>query len=742
MPIIKPSAIDGISYIPSDSIAPAIRKLSIKDSRAFAVTDIRGENPRGRPSELGFYYNDTRHLNTWETLINGQAPVPLAQELQHQGSTLVLSMTNRDLPLLGAEGRIARDTLLIRRILSLHRDTLFEILTIRNFSGSVQQLQLEHWAGTRFEDIFEVRGMTRASRGRLRPAREESPEHFVLSYEGLDFRIRSTHLHRFYPAEKIRLSPYLAGWFARLSLEPKEILTLRIVVSFDQPSDGRFHGEPFNDLDAGSMMALASQRGSKPRFFDFKIESDHAILNRAFDCAITDLTMLLGQESDSLFYPYAGIPWFSAPFGRDGIITAYQLLPWSPEVARGVLDFVFSNLGSAQDAFTDEEPGKVFHELRRGEMAAMKEVPFIPYFGSVDSTPLALILLHEYLCWTEDRDALERWWPSVERALQWLDLWGDADHDLFLEYARKSEGGLSNQGWKDSHDSVMHEDGLLALAPIRLCEVQAYGYRAKMGIAELAEWRGDLQTAERLRSSALRLRSEFQEKFWNRDAGYVVLALDGSGRPCQVRSSNMGHCLWGGILNDSEARSVSGHLLSDALFSGHGIRTLADTEQAYNPMSYHNGSVWPHDNALIADGLRRYGRVGDLLRLSDALVGVLESSDDYRFPELFCGFRKRGLEPPIPYEVACKPQAWSAGSLFLLMRSLLGLGIDLRGSQVTLRDPVLPRRARQLEISGLTVRGRPLGFQVSSTRGHVRIESLPGTLRPLVTKTRNGGTGF
>lgn len=738
MSIIKPSAIDGISYIPSDSLASAIRKLTFKENRAFGVTDIRGEIPRGRTSELGIYFNDTRHLNTWETLVNGQAPVPLSQELRHQGTTWVLSMTNRDLPLVTGAGRIPRDTLLIRRILTLHQDTLFEILTIRNFSAEVQVLQLEHWAGARFEDVFEVRGMTRAARGKLRPPQEIAPDHYCLEYLGLDGRVRSTHLHRLYSAEKIRLSPYLSGWFTRVELQPKEILTLRSVVSFNQASALLFHGHEFKTLDAGDMMRLASEREAKPRLFDLNIETDNAILGRAIDCAATDISMLLTRESDSLLYPYAGIPWFSAPFGRDGLITAYQLLPWAPQVARGVLEFVFNGLGTCYESFTDEEPGKVFHELRHGEMAQLREIPFIPYFGSVDATPLSLILLHEYLSWTEDREALDRWWPAVLRALEWMDTSGSGGTGGFLEYARKSDKGLSNQGWKDSHDSIMHEDGRLADAPIRLCEVQAYAYRARMGVAELADWSGRQEIAARTRMQALRLRAEFQEKFWDNDEQFIVLALDRFMRACRVKSSNMGHCLWGGIVSDSQARMIAQRLLSESMFSGHGIRTLSDEEISYNPLSYHNGSVWPHDNSIIGDGLRRYGCIRELETLANGLFGALESSEDFRLPELFCGFRKRAFEPPIPYEVACKPQAWSAGAIFLLLRALLGIEKRLHQRHISIRDPLLPAHVDILRCHELKVAGDPVSISFSRAAGGVRASNLTqGRKRPvLVIRSR------
>ncbi|NDD92103.1 amylo-alpha-1,6-glucosidase, partial [bacterium] len=323
------------------------------------------------------------------------------------------------------------------------------------------------------------------------------------------------------------------------------------------------------------MMKLADQSRSKPQLMECRFETDNGILSRAIDCAATDISMLLTEEGDSLLYPYAGIPWFSAPFGRDGIITAYQLLPWAPQIARGVLDFVFGTLGTKTESFTDEEPGKVFHELRRGEMAHLKEVPFIPYFGSVDATPLSLILLHEYLCWTEDRESLERWWPAILQIVNWMEEKASTTKTSFLDYSRKSEKGLSNQGWKDSHDSIMHENGSLAEAPIRLCEVQAYVYRAQMGLAEIAEWSGRTEFSRALRLKALQLQTSFQELFWDTTVQFIVLALDGRLQPCRVKSSNMGHCLWGEIVSDHQAKLIAEKLLSRKMFSGHGVRTLS-----------------------------------------------------------------------------------------------------------------------------------------------------------------------
>ncbi|MCM2278473.1 MAG: hypothetical protein NDJ89_10405 [Oligoflexia bacterium] len=724
-----PIVVDGISYIPSSALLTGIPKINIKDNSAFAVVDPLGESPRlySQSSELGFYCNDTRYLGVWEMTFNGERPVSLAHEHRFGGHTVVVSMANRDLPELDGKGRIPRDTLLVRRVLSLVEDALFETVEVKNFDSRPHALQIEQWIGTRFDDVFEVRGYPRPRRGRMLPLQEARGRSAaagmpstVFQYEGLDGRVRRTYVYRLFAAEKIRVSPALAGYFTRVEVPAKGIVSLRTVVSFDRESDCCLLGRPYEEVSVPEKMRLLVNRAVTSPFTGLSIETDHEIVSRAIRNAQDDIFMLLTEEPSELLYPYAGIPWFSAPFGRDGMITAYQMLPWYPNLAKGVLQYALQRLGDRVDPFTDEQPGKVFHEMRRGEMALTREVPFIPYYGSVDSTPLCLILLHEYVRWTGDVGSLREWWPDALRALAWINRWGDSDRDGFLEYAKQSPNGLVNQGWKDSHDSIMHADGRFARAPIRLCEVQGYAFRARMGMSELARLLGRQELSSRLRLEALELKARFMDRFWNEERKFVYLALAGAeSEPCQVLASNMGHCLWTQVLEPAQARAVASHLMSDALFSGYGIRTLADTEIAYNPLSYHNGSVWPHDNSLIMEGFRNYGFTGELDRLAVALIEVLETSEDFRLPELFCGFRKRGNTPPVPYEVACKPQAWAAGSVFLMLRSLLGIGVQPEQNYLVCRSPLLTRKLRHVEIRGL--RGRDWEIDLAFRRG------APGT---------------
>jgi glycogen debranching enzyme len=640
---------------------------------------------------------------------------------------------------------------LVRRILSLRQDRLYEIIALHNFSLQPISLQLELWSGARFEDIFEVRGFKREKRGTSLAPEDLTTttptgrhhQQIRFHYLGLDGLLRQTQVTRYFHTEKIRLSPTVCGQFMKINLGPQDEIDLRSRVDFVTSPD---EDGTFAEMSVPEAIQFLGAPSDRESLFQLtRIETDHAIVNRAIERSRVDLQMLLtedkfGQQPSSVSpsrIPFAGIPWFSAPFGRDSIITAYQLLPWHPGVAKEVLDFVFAHLGNKEDPFTDEQPGKVFHELRVGEMANTREVPFIPYFGTVDATPLCLILLHEYIKWTHDRESLERWWPNAMRCLVWLERFGDADGDGFIEYHKLSPNGLVHQGWKDSHDSIMHEDGSPAKSPIRLCEVQAYAYRAFMSCAELAQFRGESAMAASLRTWAVHLRARFSDLFWDPQGEFVALALDENKKPCRVQSSNMGHCLWGGILNHEQARAVARSLLGPDLFMGYGIRTLSRKEVAYNPMSYHNGSVWPHDNSLILEGLRHYGLHEETQTLTDALLDVLESVQDYRLPELFCGFKRRGFEPPVPYPVACKPQAWAAGSLFLLIKSMLGLSIDLDQDHLIIRSPILGGRIRELQVTDLAIRGKKVNLVFRKSADRVQVESLNRNpeLRILIVKS-------
>jgi glycogen debranching enzyme len=463
--------------------------------------------------------------------------------------------------------------------------------------------------------------------------------------------------------------------------------------------DGDSHGESgsYEKIMHDATAALERTRAGEPQIF-----ADNEQFNDWLNRSLADLHMMR-TETRYGPYPYAGVPWFSTVFGRDGIITALQCLWFDPSIARGVLAYLAANQADAEKPEQDAQPGKVLHEFRDDEMSVLGEVPFRRYYGSIDATPLFVMLAGAYYKRTGDRAFVESIWSNVQRALEWIDRYGDADGDGFVEYSRRSKHGLIHQGWKDSQDSVFHSNGVLADAPIALCEVQSYVYAAKLAASELALLLGDGTEARELKKQAEALRRRFEETFWCEELSTYALALDGAKRPCRVRTSNAGHCLFAGIATDDHARRVASTLTDEASFSGWGIRTVASGEARYNPMSYHNGSIWPHDNSLIAAGFARYELQGPAAMV---LAGMMDASiffDLHRLPELFCGFPRRPGEAPTLYPVACAPQAWACGAVFLLLQACLGLDVFAPERRLVFSKPFLPQFLPQISIRDLKV---------------------------------------
>ncbi|MDH2310753.1 amylo-alpha-1,6-glucosidase [Methylobacterium brachiatum] len=684
---------------------------ALKFGEAFGVLDSYGDIGV-QPGPEGLYFQDTRYLSRLELTVEGQRPLMLSSVMQDDNGALSVDMTTPDIRLdAHDETSIPRETIAIERTKFLFRGACYDRIGLRSFDSKHRRLRIAVTFDADYRDLFEVRGTDRKERGK-RGVLVASDREVQFRYVGLDEIVRTTSLH-FGPKPDL-IEPGRVAFDVSLPPEGRASLFIRVTFeahrAFTKPPSGEMVGE-----DAAAKLTLAANVGGARR--EPKDLSEGTIFARAYRdsrrdlreltagittiissndqfneglCRATaDLYMLASRTPEGI-YPFAGIPWYSTVFGRDGIITALMALWIDPKFGRGVLRYLAATQAKAVDPAADAQPGKVLHETRRGEMAMLGEVPFRHYYGTIDGTPLFVMLAFEYYAVTGDLETIRAIWPSLELALEWMDRYGDRDGDGFVEYARDTDKGLENQGWKDSHDSIFHTDGQLAKGPIALCEVQGYVYAAKNGMAKLAALLGHDPMAERLSHEAAALRERFDAAFWNEEIGTYALALDGAKKQCAVRSSNAGHALFTGIAKPERAARVAETLLCKDGFNGWGVRTIAKGEARYNPMSYHNGSIWPHDNALIAMGLARYDRKHEAARIFQGMFDTALYQDQKRLPELFCGFMRRRQRGPVAYPVACSPQAWAAAAPFAFLAACLGLELDHDRNSVRLKNPILP----------------------------------------------------
>ncbi len=673
-------------YIATTSSPADDRARVLKYGRLFFVFDRLGDVQTSGLGEEGLFYDGTRHLSELSLSLWNARPLLLSSTVATNNFLFTADLANLDV---FREEQIAihRGALHVVRSRFLWRDSCFEKILLVNHGLDEMEVPLRIGFDADFADVFEVRGTQRERRGR-RLDDQISDSAIILSYEGLDRVVRQTSIRS--DLTPVRRSSTDLEF--ELTLRPKERILLHFEVSCE-PEKLNFVGytEAFSSASS-ELTAVAGEfaqiTSSNSRFSDWIARS------------MSDLQMMMAGNPERN-YPYAGVPWFSTVFGRDGIITALQTLWLNPEVAKGVLDYLAFSQADRSDPVADSEPGKILHEMRRSEMAATGEVPFARYYGSVDATPLFIMLAGAYFDRTGDRPFLERLWPHIERALHWIDRYGDVDGDGFVEYARQSSKGLVQQGWKDSNDSVFHADGKIAEPPIALCEVQGYVYAAKLAAARLSRVLGDVNRCCELEVQAETLRTHFEEQFWCDDLGTYALALDGRKRPCRVRASNAGHCLYTGIASPERGRRVAETLLEADFFTGWGIRTLAKTEVRYNPLSYHNGSVWPHDNSMIASGMAKYGRKKLAGQVLLALLDLSSEVDLRRLPELFCGLKRRPAEGPTLYPVACSPQAWAAAAPFLILEACLGISVQPERDRIIFDRPFLPEGMTHLFIRNL-----------------------------------------
>ena len=677
-------------YIRASSSLADDRTRVLLAGDTFAVFDRSGDIQPVGFGQQGIFHKETRHLSRLELDICGVRPLLLSSTIREDNVLFAVDLTNPDITL--PSGRLLpRGTLHIYRTKFLTEAVCYERVATHNFSETTIDIELGFVFGADFSDIFEVRGQKRLKRGKLLPAKSNGSE-VTLEYEGLDQINRSTHLHCSASSANAQDGSIVVPM--RLEPQQEESFTLSIEC---RHNDSAANVSTYDD----ALQQLSGRRSSGP-LATIEVTASNERVNNWIRRSQSDLAMMVTPTRFGV-YPYAGIPWFSTVFGRDGIITALELLWLAPDIARGVLCYLASTQATTVDAESDAEPGKILHEMRKGEMANLKEVPFGHYYGTIDATPLFIVLAAAYYERTADSELIRSIWPNLLAALDWIDHYGDRDGDGFVEYARRADTGLVQQGWKDSSDSVFHSDGTLAHAPIALCEVQSYVYAAKYGLSMLAKDMGDTSLSDRLVMEASDLRTNFSSMFWSEDLSLFVLALDGQKNQCRVRSSNAGHCLFSGIASDLQHRSISKEMLSPSFYSGWGIRTIVTGEKRYNPMSYHNGSVWPHDNAMIAWGALRKRDKELPLRILSGLLDLSSEVISHRLPELICGFSRRPGKGPTLYPVACAPQAWAAGAAFMVLQACLGLEVRALEHRIYLHYSALPEALKNVNVSNLRV---------------------------------------
>ena len=675
-----------------------VNNLTLIDGKTFLSTTIAGDiMPPGAP-DVGFFHDDTRFLSRLELRVDGYRTVVLSSSTEQTFSSQIELTTGKSTTRDTYE--IPENTVHIRREQLLASETLFDNFSFENFNFHELEIVVEVAYEADFMDVFQVRGVARQPLGHYyQPVvRRDS---IVFHYCGLDRISRETVIH--FSPEPERVDGTTARWKLRLPPFKRFQLNTTIVPHVEYRRSRSVRPD-FREQLQMRREAFAEWSSRSTSF-----ASSNSIFNEMVSTCKGDFHALQIPEAREHVVA-AGIPWFATMFGRDSIIASYQALMLNPQLAAETLRVLALLQGKEKNDWRDEEPGKILHEYREGEMTRAGEMPFGPYYGSVDATPLWLILLSETFNWTDDEQLVKDMLPHAYRALEWIDSYGDLDGDGFLEYQRRSPKGLANQGWKDSWDAIMHRDGEVAKSPVALCEVQGYVYEAKYRMASLMRSFGDTRTADKLKKEAAEMARRFEKSFWMPKLGFYAMALDRDKRQTQVISSNPGHLLFTRMLPQDRAKAVTQRFMRDDMFSGWGWRTMSREERVFNPLSYHRGSVWPHDNSIIAHGMALYEFREPANQIFAALYQAALNFRNYRLPELFCGIQRREHDEPVQYPVSCSPQAWASGSLFLMLMSVLGIRPSAHRRELNVVNPMLPPFLDQLSIRNMRVGGSRVGL--------------------------------
>jgi glycogen debranching enzyme len=729
-------------------------QLVLKEGELLAVSDGRGDMPEGR-RRLGVYYCDTRYLSILEMRLNGKEPRFLSSSAD-ENYVAIVQMANPTIELPDGSVALAR-TISIRRTRTI-KDAIYEHISFYNHNRFNVPLEITIIFGSDFLDVFEVRGWERDARGDV-SIPEATKSGVVLVYHGLDNILRRTVITFEMPPKKIEMEPECAYHRPRRrmsTLLPETLeATPRTIsrppcanVSWDlnlkprTPLDITFHIQP---VEGEKIRKVGSFENSLTIVRDYYhrwwqgctlLETDNETFNGLLKRSVLDLRLLMEDTPEGLV-PVAGIPWFACVFGRDSLITSIQTLMLNPQIATATLRFLARHQGNKVDPWRDEEPGKIVHEIRKGEMVRLEEIPHSAYYGSVDATPLFLILFTETMRWLDDDELYEEIMPAAKGALKWMESYGDLDGDGYIEYFSRSSGGIRNQGWKDSRASITYPDGAPVEPPVALVEVQGYAYRALSDMAELLYQKGDTEIAKGLNEKASSLKRKFNRDFWLQDKQFFAQGIDGDKKPIDLVTSNPGHCLFCGIVDDEKAGRLVKRLSARDMACGWGIRTVTSRSPRFNPMSYHQGSIWPHDNSLIIAGMRRYGYFEEMEEITSQLFEASMFFTRNRLPELFCGFARERELPAVPvsYPVSCSPQAWAAGSAILILQSILGIKADIHSQRLYLK-PRLPQWIGAVSVQNLYIgrgtinlrferRGRGTTCEVTENEAGIEVVIIP-----------------
>lgn len=672
--------------------------IVLAGSEMILVSNASGDVPREHADDqgLGLFYRDTRFLSVYQLTLNG---APLVALSGHEGSGAWTFHVLGNPPLASANGScIAPHTISVRRDRLVGDGALHELIAVTNFGAGPVHLWLELAFAADFTDIFVVRGIADPPRPTTLPAELEGLRRVQLRSRARDGTLQVTSLGFSPPVSR------LSGEVARLDIDLDSGERREIAIEIAPRLGPASAGSGDSDRDLGAIMRKREREGREWLESCVQAQGD-PVLERIIHRSLLDLKLLRTPLHGGHHYIAGGIPWFATLFGRDSALSALEVCGFRAAIAGDTARVLARYQAQRCDAYRDAAPGKIAHELRQGTLARLGEIPQSPaYYGTVDATPLFLILLGDYLAWSGDLELVRELRGNIDAALDWIERFGDSDGDGYLDYRGAYGSGLVNQGWKDSGVAIVNSDGSLATPPIALCEVQGYLYRAWLSAARLLALTGDESRARVLERQAAALRERFERDFWSDRLGCYVLALQQGGRPAEVVTSNTGQVLWSGIASDERARAVAARLMQDDMFSGWGIRTLSSREQRYNPLSYQLGSVWPHDNALILAGLKRYGCDAEAQRVFAALRDAAGGLRGHRLPELYAGIA-RGPEErhPVRYPVACSPQAWAAAAMPYALVSLLGLEPNALEHRLRIVDPRLPSHTDRLSLSRLRV---------------------------------------